>query len=138
MKTIIHIKNTNIEEKHQKPWKLANYLKSYKRESTKIIWCQRWGNICFQYFLSGLEILSIRRKAPNNEPIKLVSSCAFLFKETSGKRSLSLSNVAGVFYILIGGLVLAVLFGACEVSFKRLQLVPKVKLSDIYTHHFFF
>ena len=28
--------------------------------------------------------------------------------------------------------MLAVLFGACEVSFKRLQLVPKVKFSDIY------
>nr|XP_022326097.1 glutamate receptor 2-like [Crassostrea virginica] len=53
------------------------------------------------------------------------SQCAPDNQETSGKRSLSLSNVAGVFYILIGGLVLAVLFGACEVSFKRLQLVPK-------------
>ncbi|XP_061164306.1 glutamate receptor 2-like [Saccostrea echinata] len=53
------------------------------------------------------------------------SQCAQDNQETSGKRSLSLSNVAGVFYILIGGLVLAVLFGAFEVTLKRLQLVPK-------------
>eukprot|EP00105_Crassostrea_gigas_P020120 XP_011438820.1 PREDICTED: glutamate receptor 2 [Crassostrea gigas] len=57
------------------------------------------------------------------------SQCAPDNQETSGKRSLSLSNVAGVFYILIGGLVLAVLFGAFEVTLKRLQLVPK----HIYT-----
>ncbi|XP_056009393.1 glutamate receptor 2-like [Ostrea edulis] len=57
------------------------------------------------------------------------SQCAPDNQETSGKRSLPLSNVAGVFYILIGGLVLAVLFGAFEVTLKRLQLVPK----HIYT-----
>lgn len=36
-----------------------------------------------------------------------------------------------MFYILIGGLVLAVLFGAFEVTLKRLQLVPKVTITNI-------
>ncbi|XP_033743043.1 glutamate receptor 2-like [Pecten maximus] len=46
-------------------------------------------------------------------------------KGSSGKKSLSLSNVAGVFYILIGGLVSAVILGAIEFGMKRLRLVPK-------------
>ncbi|KAK3099876.1 hypothetical protein FSP39_011081, partial [Pinctada imbricata] len=47
-------------------------------------------------------------------------------KESSGKPSLSLSNVAGVFYILIGGLVIAVVFGAFQFIVKQLHLEPKV------------
>jgi hypothetical protein len=35
--------------------------------------------------------------------------------QESKKRSLSLSNVAGVFYILISGLVLAIVLGLVEI-----------------------
>ena len=49
----------------------------------------------------------------------------FLFQE-SGKRELSLSNVAGIFYILIAGLVFAIVLASAEFLFKKSKLIEKV------------
>ncbi|KAL5012642.1 hypothetical protein ScPMuIL_011193 [Solemya velum] len=43
----------------------------------------------------------------------------------SKKRSLSLSNVAGVFYILVGGLVISVILGSSEVLCKKSKLFTR-------------
>ena len=48
-----------------------------------------------------------------------------LFQE-SGKRELSLSNVAGIFYILIAGLVFAIVLASAEFLFKKSKLIEKV------------
>ncbi|VDI60713.1 Hypothetical predicted protein [Mytilus galloprovincialis] len=45
-------------------------------------------------------------------------------KDTSRKNSLSLSNVAGVFYILICGLVVAVIYGALSFIILKVRLIP--------------
>ncbi|KAL5009424.1 hypothetical protein ScPMuIL_013493, partial [Solemya velum] len=44
----------------------------------------------------------------------------------SKKRSLSLSHVAGVFYILVGGLVIAVILGSSELLCKKSKLFSRV------------
>lgn len=41
--------------------------------------------------------------------------------QESKKRSLSLSNVAGVFYILVSGLVIAIVLGLIEVYIYKRQ-----------------
>ena len=48
-----------------------------------------------------------------------------IFQE-SGKRELSLSNVAGIFYILIAGLVFAIVLASAEFLFKKSKLIEKV------------
>ncbi|XP_052792191.1 glutamate receptor 2-like [Mya arenaria] len=44
-------------------------------------------------------------------------------KDSSGKRKLSLSNVAGIFYILVGGLVLAVILASVEFFCRKTKFL---------------
>ena len=52
--------------------------------------------------------------------------------QESKKRSLSLSNVAGVFYILITGLVLAIVLGLVEIYLNKRHADTQVRLSPLY------
>ncbi|KAL5012952.1 hypothetical protein ScPMuIL_011503 [Solemya velum] len=54
---------------------------------------------------------------PEDSPIRYVVG--------SKKRSLSLSHVAGVFYILVGGLVIAVILGSSELLCKKSKLFSR-------------
>ena len=56
------------------------------------------------------------------------------FQDSSRKKSLSLSNVAGVFYILISGLVVAVIFGAVSFIVLKVRLIPVVRHILMYLH----
>ncbi|XP_052245576.1 glutamate receptor 2-like [Dreissena polymorpha] len=51
-------------------------------------------------------------------------------KDSSGKRELSLSNVAGVFYILVGGLAIAVVIASLEFLCSKTRLLETVKRTN--------
>ncbi|KAH3717773.1 hypothetical protein DPMN_060569 [Dreissena polymorpha] len=51
-------------------------------------------------------------------------------KDSSGKRELSLSNVAGVFYILVGGLAIAVVIASLEFLCSKTRFLETVKRTN--------
>ena len=71
-------------------------------------------------------LICIEIRDPEND-----ATCIPLnFQESSGKRELSLSNVAGIFYILIAGLVVAIVLASSEFICRKTKLLEKVNAKD--------
>lgn len=67
-----------------------------------------------------------------SRPVNFLSSCSFASSRIQDKSSqaLSLSNVAGVFYILVGGLGLAMLVALIEFCYKSRNEAKRMKVEQ--------
>lgn len=66
-------------------------------------------------------------------PAPFFPSVRFYQEKTS---ALSLSNVAGVFYILVGGLGLAMMVALVEFCYKSRAEAKKMKVSFVFRYQF--